>query len=239
MHIVSYLFLKYLFIVFLIRLAFCNKIGYSNGSCYLLSDKAAIFKKNTDDDRSVYKIIVEMLVFLSYFIISLVNLIYVFKLIYKSNKSEDVQFITKIYSKLKWYPITQLIISVPSIINSSYYFVYSDSSFILDLIVSICYFSSGFFYALTFSFTTNIRKNVIYSIKSLYNKEENQMNKEMRDQLERMDTLSEFTESYDKNNNVELSVHDFNEPRNFSITSVDSNMSNNCIIKKHSNSKES
>jgi len=103
-------------------------------------------------------------------ILIILNTFFFFKVIAKIRKEvnsrSDRERVDKITSKLKWYPIVQIVCIIPGTINRIYNLVLEDDSFILTLLQAIFDYSSGFLFALVYG----LNPTIIKAIKELFSK---------------------------------------------------------------------
>lgn len=92
------------------------------------------------------------------------NCFFFIKVIYKVkrdlNSSSDAEIVNKFTTKLKWYPIVQIICLLPGTINRIYNFSTQHEVFVLTLIQALFDFSSGFFFAIVYGLNPTIRNAI-------------------------------------------------------------------------------
>jgi len=95
----------------------------------------------------------------------IINCFFFFKVITKVrrevNHASDLDLVQKVTSKLKWYPIIQIICLIPGTINRTYDMLTDEQSFELTLIQAIFDYLSGFLFAIVYGLNPSL-KNAIY-----------------------------------------------------------------------------
>ena len=118
---------------------------------------------NANNHPLLTKILVIFFYSLAWILI-VINSFFFFKVITKIRKEinheEDLVLVEKFTSKLKWYPIVQIICLIPGTINRIYNMCTDQNNFELTLLQAIFDYLSGFLFAIVYGFNSSIKKAI-------------------------------------------------------------------------------
>eukprot|EP00340_Litonotus_pictus_P003195 CAMPEP_0170523038 /NCGR_PEP_ID=MMETSP0209-20121228/8436_1 /TAXON_ID=665100 ORGANISM="Litonotus pictus, Strain P1" /NCGR_SAMPLE_ID=MMETSP0209 /ASSEMBLY_ACC=CAM_ASM_000301 /LENGTH=161 /DNA_ID=CAMNT_0010810867 /DNA_START=572 /DNA_END=1054 /DNA_ORIENTATION=+ len=101
---------------------------------------------------------------------------------------------SKYINRLKWYPISQCICFLPLAVNKLIGMVWGHTYFAPLLLQEVGSSLRGLIFASVFGFSSQIKNNIVSNIKNFIIREEDPIEKEIKTQLDRLDTLSECPE---------------------------------------------
>lgn len=134
------------------RILFTDTYGSSGGWCWIdiYEDQRAI----------VYKLVLFYLCIQWFFLI--LNLFFIYKVIHilKENITNKNKYLMKTYSVMKWYPIIQIVCSLPATINRIYDIIVKETNFSLMITQTVFDCIGGCFITTVFLFSPEIKNSL-------------------------------------------------------------------------------
>ncbi len=145
-HLCKFFFYKFF------RILFTDTYGSSGGWCWI-----DIY----EDHRPIVNKLVLFYFCIQWFFIIL-NLFFILKVIniLNENVTSRNKYLMKIYSVMKWYPIVQIICSLPATINRLYDIIAKENNFALMITQSIFDSLEGCFITIVFLFSPEIKNSL-------------------------------------------------------------------------------